>query len=191
MCSQTRWKPPEVAERGISSPSRLTKVDAGIIKDCCENYLAPDPVPKSETGRYDVIIQRFEARSSYLLSLSDVDFAKEHIALLPQSLPSPTLPRDQLVEALLKEEFGSAISERLTSQSSSEIKKEREKRTRREKYELAVTDAREAREECVWCWPQTIPKDIVHGCLNAYYEGSRWTMPPVQLLCMFKTATRR
>ena len=46
-----------------------------------------------------------------------------------------------------------------------------------------MTDAREAREECVRCWPQTVPKDVVHGCLNAYYEGSRWTVPPVCCVC--------
>ena len=57
LCSRTRWNPPEVANDGISQPvwfqtlvtelrSRLTKVDAGAIKSCCDLYVAPNPTPE-------------------------------------------------------------------------------------------------------------------------------------------------
>jgi hypothetical protein len=163
--------------------SRLTKVNARTIKDCCDLYLAPDSTPKSKTRRYDLLIQRFRARSLHLLSLSNVDFAKEHIALLPQSFPDPALPRDQLLGVVLREEFGDAISEPLMSLPSSEITKERNKRTRREKREVTVSGVREAQDAYVRSWPQVIPKDVVHECLNAHYEGSQWTMPPICCVC--------
>ena len=194
LCSKARWNPPDVGEDQILRPtwfqtpltqlrSRLAKVDAGEIKSCCGLYLAPDPVPKSKTDKYNTIIQRFRARSLYLLSLSDVDFVKEYVSLLPQSFPSRAVLRQQLVEVLLKEEFGDMISEPLLSLPSSEIAKERKKQTRREQRAAVISDAREAREAYVQAWPQVVPKDVVYGCLNAYYEGSQWTMPPVCCVC--------
>ncbi|KAF9648665.1 hypothetical protein BDM02DRAFT_3128957 [Thelephora ganbajun] len=44
--------------------------------------------------------------SPYLLSLSDVEFAKEYTVPLSHSFPGPALPRGQLVEVLLRAEFG-------------------------------------------------------------------------------------
>ena len=162
---------------------RLTKVDARTMKDYCALYLAPGPVPMLKTDRYNLMIERFRACSTYLLSLSIADFAKEHIALLPQNLPDPTLPRGQLVEILLKEEFGGPISEQLISLPSSEIAKERRKGTRRDNHAIAVAEACGTREEYIRSWPQTVPRDIVRGCLNAYYEGSQWLMPPICCVC--------
>jgi len=194
LSSQTRWNPPELADNGTSTPawfqtpvtqlrSRLGKVHAGAIKDCCDAYLTPDPTPRLKTARYDLIIQRFRARSLYLLSLSDVEFLKEYIALLPESLPGPTLPRTQLVEALLGQEFGDMISKPLMSLPTSELAKERNKRARREKHEVAVSDARETQETYVQSWPQVVQKDVVYECLKSYYKGSQWTTPPVCCVC--------
>ena len=173
--------PPDVEENQILQPvwlqtpltrlgrSRLAKVYAGTIKNCCGLYLTPDPIPKSKTGRYDLIIQRFRARSLYLLDISDVDFAREYINL-PQSFPSHALPWPQLVEVLLKEEFGDVISEpSLSSLPSSEIVKERKKQTCRG---APLSDAREVREAYIQTWPQVVPKDIMYESLNAYYKGS-------------------
>ena len=108
----------------------------------------------------------------YLLSLPATELTKEYIALLPRSPPNPALPHGQLVEDLLREEFGGPISERLTSLPSSEIKKEKNKSTCRENHAVAVTEAREMREEGVRSWPRIVPNEIAYGCLNAYYEGS-------------------
>jgi len=117
----------------------------------------------------------------YLLNTSDVDFVREYINLLPQSFPSHALPRPQLVEVLLKEEFGDVISEpSLSSLPSSDIAKERKKQTRRG---APLSDAREAREAYIQTWPQVVPKDTVYESLNAYYKGSQWTMPPVCCVC--------
>ena len=67
--SKTRWDPPDVEKNQILQPvwlqtplarlgrSRLAKVYAGTIKNCCGLCLTPDPIPKSKTGRYDLIIQ--------------------------------------------------------------------------------------------------------------------------------------
>ena len=162
---------------------RLGKVDTETIKGCCDLYLAPDHTPKLKTERYDLIIQRFRARSLYLLGLSDVEFTKEYITLLPQNLPHTRLPHGQLVEILLRAEFGDAISETLMSLPSAEIKKARDKQTRHEKHITASTNAHTARETNTQSWPQVIPKDVVYGCLNAYYKGSQWMMPPVCSVC--------
>ena len=90
--SQTRLNPPQMEENRISSltwlRSRLAKVDAGVMRDCFAVYIA-------------------------LLGLSDVDFLEGYIVLLPECFPGPALPQNQLGEALLREEFGGAISEPL------------------------------------------------------------------------------
>ena len=183
-----------MTEDGISRPawlntpvtqlrSRLTKVNAGVVKECCDMYAAPSPTPKLKTERYNLLIQRFRARSLYLLSLSDVDFAKEYIALLPRSFPDPALPRSQLLEVLLGAEFGDMISEPLMSLPRAEIKKERDRQIRRDKHGAAISGAQETREEHIRSWPQVIPQDVVYGCLNAYYKDSQWTMPPVCCVC--------
>jgi len=194
LCSQARWNPPELAADETSQPvwfhtpptqlrSRLAKVDTGIIKGYCDLYLAPNPAPKSKTERYNLMIERFRARSLYLLKLSDVDFAKEYIAALPQNFPGAAVARTELVELLLKAEFGDAISEPLMSLPSSERIKEKSKQARRERHGMIVSDARDARDAYIASWPQVIPKDITYGCLNAYYEGSQWKMPPVCCVC--------
>ena len=194
LCSLARWNSPEVAEDGMLKPtwlktpltqlrSRLAKVGTGIIKDHCDLYLAPSPAPKSKTERYDLIVQRFRTRSLYLLSLPDIDFSKEYTALLPRNYLSSAQPRSQLVETLLRAELGDEISEPLISLPRSEIMKGKGKQIRREKREMAVSDAREVRETYVKSWPQAISKDIVYRCLNAYYTGSQWVMPPVCCVC--------
>jgi len=73
-------------------------------------------------------------------------FAKEYIALLPRS--------SQLVELLLREEFGGAILEALTLLPGLGVVKERNKCARREKHALLVAGARKAREGSVRSWPQ-------------------------------------
>ena len=194
LCSPARWNPPEFATNVTSPPawfqtpltqlkSRLTKVDPGTFKDCCALYAAPDPVPKSKKDRYDLVIKRFRARSSYLLSLPALDFAKEYIVLLPKNPPIPALPRSKFVEALLREEFTHPISEQLTSLPGSVIAKEKSKYTRWERHTLAVAEAHETREECIRSWPQVVPRNIVCESLNAYYEGSQWSTPQVCCVC--------
>ena len=32
-------------------------------------------------------------------------------------------------------------------------------------------------------WPSIIPQNVVLSCLNQYYEGSKWTKPPVCAVC--------
>ncbi|KAN0101168.1 hypothetical protein V8E55_001152, partial [Tylopilus felleus] len=32
-------------------------------------------------------------------------------------------------------------------------------------------------------WPSVIPQNVVLSCLNQYYEGSKWTKPPVCTVC--------
>ena len=163
--------------------SRFAKVDTETLKGCCDLYLTPNPSPKSRTERYNVIIERFRARSLYLLSISDIDFSREYIPFFPQVFAGPIASRDQLTEALLRAEFGDAISEILMSSPGSEIRKERNKQVHCEKHNAAASDAHAAREAYIQSWPQVVPKNVVYQCLNAYYEGSQWTMPPVCCVC--------
>ena len=159
------------------------KVNIGMIKDCCDLYLMPDPTPKLKTKRYDIITQQFRARLSYLLSLSDINFTKEYIPLFPQKFLDPTLQCIQLVEFLLRGEFGEEISKTVMSLPCSEIAKERNKESCRKKHNLVVSDARKAREAHVQSWLQVISDNVVYGCLNTYHEGSQWIMPPICCVC--------
>ncbi|KAF9787111.1 hypothetical protein BJ322DRAFT_1186232 [Thelephora terrestris] len=172
LCSLARWNPPDVSDDGLCLPpwtqtppsqlrSRLMKVNAATIKSYCDLYAAPNHSPRLKTERYNLLIEKFRARSLYLLSLSNVEFAKEYIASLPQSLPDPSLPRGHLLEVLLREEFGEEISQRLISLPSAEILKEKNKQTRREKHAATVSDSRAAREAYIDSWPQVVPKDIM------------------------------
>ena len=171
LSSQTRWNPLGVIKDTVSllawfqTPvtqleTRLRKVDSKTMKRCCDLHLAPGSTPKNKTERYDVMIQRFRARLLYLLSCSNVDFAREYVTLLPQGLSFPLLPEAQLVEALLRTEYGDVISGTLTSLPSAEIVKENNRRTRRKKYNAAVFNTHEIREEYIQSWPQVTPKDI-------------------------------
>ena len=194
LCSPARWNPSPVMEEGTPQPgwfqtpitqlrSRLSKAGTETIRECCDLYAIPDRAPKLKTERYDLIIERFRARALYLMSLSNVEFAMEHIALLPWTLPDPSLPRTQLLEVLLTEEFGEEISEQLISLPSSEITKERNKRARREKHAAVVADSHAAREAYAQSWPQVVPKDVVYECLDAYYKGTQWTISSTCCIC--------
>jgi len=98
-------------------------------------------------------------RSLYLLGLSAADFTKERIALLPQSFPNPSLPHGQLVEDLLRAEFGDAISETLMSLPSSEVKKERNNEPVA-RNTSAVADVHMAREASIRSWPKQFQKTL-------------------------------
>ena len=190
----TRWNPPEVSDDRLCLPpwvqaplaqlrSRLSKVNAGTIKSYCDMYAAPDHAPKLKTERYHLIVDRFRAHSLYLLSLSNIKFTKEYIALLPQALPDPRLLRDKPLKDLLRGEFGDEILEQLISLPTSEIAKGRNKRVRRERHAAAVSDSRAAQEAYIQSWPQVVPKDVVYECLNAYYKGTQWMTPSVSCVC--------
>ena len=73
---------------------------------CCDLYLSPESPPKSKTGKYTVVAKHFWSRSLFLFSISNTEFLENHLALLPYSLPAPEAARRQLVEGILKEEFG-------------------------------------------------------------------------------------
>jgi hypothetical protein len=76
LCDRTRWNPPEatIDDTGATSTanwlqipvdqlkSRLSKVDLGIVKACCNLYLSPESPPKSKTARYTVIAGRAEGK---------------------------------------------------------------------------------------------------------------------------------
>jgi hypothetical protein len=132
----TRWNPPQVSEVEILKPAwfetppsqlraRLATLDTETIKYCYDLYHAPNKTPKSETGRYNLIIERFRARSVYPPGLSNIDFVKEYIALLLYTLPDSYSPRCELIETLLKEEFEVTIFERLISLPGSEVSKQK------------------------------------------------------------------
>ena len=123
LCHSTRWNPPDsmVDNTLLSSvdwlqvpvhqlKSRLSKVEFGAVQACCHLYLSPGPPPKSKTGKYTVVAERFRSRSVFLFGLSEGEFLKHHIALFPYALPTPQIPRQQLVEGILREEFGLEIS---------------------------------------------------------------------------------
>ena len=101
LSSEVRWNPPEVTGDIVCQPAwfqtpvaqlraRLARINAETTKWYCNLYLAPGLMPKSKTERYDVLVQRFRARSLHLLTHSTIDFAREYLALLPRifcSLP--------------------------------------------------------------------------------------------------------
>ena len=101
----------------------------------------------------------------------------------PQILPDATLPHVHLIQVLLTEEFGSAILEQLISLLGSAVIKGRNKEACCEKHAVAVAKACEVWEVYVHSWPQVIPKETVYECLNAYYKGSQWVIPPVCCVC--------
>ena len=99
------------------------------------------------------------------------------------TLRLPILLRGQLIDVLLREEFGGNISEQLISLPSSEIAKERNKQARRNKHVAAIADSRAGQETYIQSWPQVIPKNIVYKCLNAYHQGTEWTTSAMCCVC--------
>ena len=196
LCDSTRWDPPEITadDATIHSvnwlqvpvnqlKSRLSKVDPSVIKTCCDLYLSPALSPKSKTEKYGVITSCFRSRSTFLFDLSHVEFLKNYFALRPYSLPAPEVSRQQLVEDVLKEEFGHEISEQLLAPPSSVKKIEKQKQTRRENHMLSIASDREARDAYIRSWPQLVPKDVTLKCINAYYEGTHLKIPLSCCVC--------
>ena len=87
-------------------------------------------------------------------------------------------------DTLLKTEFGDEISEMLTLLPSMEMTREKQREACCQKRNTVVSDDHEMQEEYIRSWPQVIPKDIVYGCLNAYYNGKQWAMPPICSVCL-------
>ena len=94
LSSGARWDPPELMGDIVSQlvwfqtpvtqlRAWLARLDPEMIKWCCNLYLVPSSVPKSKSERYDILIHQFRACSFYLLSLLNIDFAREYLALLP------------------------------------------------------------------------------------------------------------
>jgi len=81
----TCWNPPELTEDDATSDpsvnslrmpvgqlkSRLSKVDSSVIKIWCDLNVPPNPVPRTKTGKYSLIAERFRSHSLSLFCLSD------------------------------------------------------------------------------------------------------------------------
>ena len=75
LCQLIRWDPPPeptIGDTSVSSvnwlqvpvnqlKSRLSKIDLGVIKACCDQYLSPESPPKPKTGKYSVVVERFRS----------------------------------------------------------------------------------------------------------------------------------
>ena len=196
LCPPTRWDPPESTADDVTVSSvnwlqvpvnhlksRLSNVGLGMIKTCCDLYLAPESPPKTKTGRYGVVAEHFRSRSISLFGLSDIEFLTSYLALFPYSLPIPEVSRQRLVEDILKGEFGREISEQLLLPLSSERKNERMRQTRRENHMSSVETAHETRDAYIHSWPQQISKDVVFNCISAYYEATQLKIPPTCCVC--------
>ncbi|KAF9648668.1 hypothetical protein BDM02DRAFT_3128872 [Thelephora ganbajun] len=163
--------------------SCLSKVDLSVIKAYCDLYLSPQSPPKSKIAKYGVIAKCFRFRSVFLFGLTDVEFFKNYFAFLPYNMPTPEVSRRQLVEDILKEEFGYEISEQLLLPSSSERKNEKKKQTCCENHMSSIVNTRETWDAYICSWPQPIPRDIVFECINAYYEATQLKIPPTCCVC--------
>jgi len=196
LCDPTRWDPPEatVTDAIVTSvhwlqvplnqlKSRLSKVELDEIKACCDLYLSPELSPKSKTGKYSVVAERFRSRSVFLFSLPEAEFLKNYLALLPHSLSVSEASRQQLVEEVLKEEFGHEISEQLLLPLSSERKNGEKKQARRENRTSFIANACEARDTYIRSWPQPVPKDVVFECVNAYCNATQLKIPSTCSVC--------
>ena len=133
--------------------------------------------------KYGVVVGHFRSRSVFLFVLEDVELFKNYFAVLPLGLPVPEVSRQQLVEDVLKEEFGPEISEQLLLPPFSERQSEKKKQARRENHMSPVSNAREARDAYIRSWPQPVPKDVVLKCVNVYYEATQLKIPLICCVC--------
>jgi hypothetical protein len=196
LSQETRWNPPEliIDEATTSSVnwlqdsadrigSRLTKVDIGTIKVCCDLYLSPESTPKSKSAKYTVVAGHFRSRSIFLFSLTDIEFFEHYFALFPSNQSPLESPRRQLVEEMLKEEFGHEISNQLLLPPSSERKNGKKRQIRREQHLSSIVGAHEVQDEYVRSWPQPVPKQLVLKCINAYHNATQLKLPPACCVC--------
>ena len=196
LCDSTRWNPPESTEDDMIVSSvnwlqvpiehlklRLSKVDSSVIKLCCDLYLSPNQTPKSKAQRYSVLAERFRSRSRFLFRISDIEFFKNYSVLIPYSLPTPETSRHQLVEEILRKEFGHELSDQLLLPPASERKNQRQKEARRAKQKSTIADIRKTRNAYIHSWPQPIPKNIVLDCLGTYFEATQLKFPPICCVC--------
>ena len=163
--------------------SHLSKVDTGAIKACCDLYLSPNCTPKLKTGRYGIIVERFRSRSLFLFHAPDVEVLKSYLALAPYNPPTPEASRRELVKRILRGEFGHGISDQLLLPTSSERQNEKMKEIRRSNWKCTVADVRANRDEYIHSWPQLVPKDVLTGCLNTYYEATQLQIPLICCVC--------
>ena len=112
-----------------------------------------------------------------------MELLEAHLTLFPYNPPAPEVPRRQLVEGVLKEEFGREISDQLPLPPYSERKNEKQKQVRRENQITYVADTCDTRDTYIKLWPQPVPEDVVLECINAYYEGSQLKIPPTCSVC--------
>ena len=145
--------------------------------------LSPGPVPKSKSGKYSAITERFRSRSLFLFHLSDIELSKNYLALIPYNLPTPEVPRCQLIEEILKEEFCHEISDQLLLAPSSERRNEKQKEARRANEKCSIAEACATRNAYIRSWPQPVPMDVMLNCLNTYYEVTQLKIPLTCCVC--------
>lgn len=195
LCKSTHWNPPGSTEDSaivvsvdwLRVPvdhlkSRLSKVDMGVIKACCNLYVSPNETPKSKTGRYGIIAKRFQSRSLFLFHASDVEVLKSYFALTPYNPPALEASHCELVERILRGEFGHEISDQLLLPPSSERQDEK-KEICHSNWKCSIADVCASRDQYIRLWPQLVPKDVLMGCLNTYYEATQLQIPLVCCVC--------
>lgn len=148
--------------------------------------IEPLPPPKSIDHKVrSVFAGRSRFRSTFLFDPTDVELLKNYFALFPYGLPTTYyVSRQQLVEGILKREFGHEKSKQLLYCPCQRdmllflMKKKRNQRIA--KTMSSVPNACEPWKAYMPFVASTGSNDIVprHRRINAYYVAARLKIPP-------------
>lgn len=104
------------------------------------------------------------------------------VAYFPFDYDSSHSEKDKL-NCILCHEYDADIINRLVCVSVLLQKSVKAANMRREKRLARVEDKKKEMTAFDHGWPAIVPKQTIFGCLNHYYEGTKWSDPPVCAVC--------
>lgn len=92
-------------------------------------------------------------------------------------------PDSYYVVKILEHEYGRNIVDTLSTSPPLSSKADELKIARRNHKLEGIAAAQQASAQYDCEWPSVVPYNVVLKCLDQYYEGSKWTEPPVCAVC--------
>ena len=184
-------EPPQSLLPWTCAPSQnlidtLCDVPLDIIVHCIRKLTSSRPTFSARARRKTCsgLIKHILDRTRCLICMGHDFICDLIVAYFPFNYDS-NLSEEEKITRILKHEYDADIINRLMSVSLNVPlpKAVQLANSRREKKMTRVQDEKNEQIAYDQEWPSVVPKQTVFACLHRYYEGTKWSDPPVCAVC--------
>ena len=167
--------------------SRLHRLTMDVLITSIQCILSKDRPTINSCSRCKTcigLIQHILTRAHYLECAGTIAVCNIYISYYP--FEAATDKKDNFyIARILRHEYSQIIIDTLVTSPEACMADAQARVAEGQKIawrERRAEDVSAARQTSV-AWPSVVPQKVILSCLNRYYEGSKWTEPPVCVVC--------